>query len=59
MELSLASVDRLEHFMWSSVIMGWYYSRVGKLTPAHSMSTSEPRPVFNLRLQHGDAGELT
>ena len=41
MDEALASVDRLEHFIWASIIAGWYYSRVGLLTLAHSMSTSK------------------
>jgi hypothetical protein len=40
-ERSLANADRLEHFLWSSVIVGWYWTRVGKILNAHSVSTSE------------------
>jgi hypothetical protein len=40
-ERSLANVDRLEHFLWSSVILGWYWTRVGKMINAHTVSTSE------------------
>ena len=36
LEQSLATADRLVHFMWANVILASYYTRVGRVVEAHS-----------------------
>ncbi|KAF9515056.1 hypothetical protein BS47DRAFT_1381714 [Hydnum rufescens UP504] len=40
---SLAFVDRLEHFLWASAILGWYWIKNGCIMQAHNISSSITR----------------
>lgn len=33
---SRALVDRLEHMLWASVIISWYWTRIGRVLEAHN-----------------------
>lgn len=42
LDASLSAADRIEHFMWASIILGWYWIRAaGHLLPAHAIATSK------------------
>lgn len=37
---SLSIVDRMEHLLWSSIILGWYWCRIGNDVQASALATS-------------------
>ena len=37
----LVNRDRLEHFLWASVIIAWYYIRNGRINEAYHSSSSK------------------
>ena len=37
---SLSTVDRMEHLLWASVILGWYWCRMGNDVQASALATS-------------------
>jgi hypothetical protein len=41
LDAALSAADRMEHFMWASVILGWYWIRGGEHLPAHAIATSK------------------
>ena len=41
LDAALGAADRMEHFMWASVILGWYWIRGGEDLPAHATATSK------------------
>lgn len=40
-ENALANVERIEHFLWAFVLLGWYWAREGNAIRAHAVSTSK------------------
>lgn len=46
MENSLRDMDRLTHFMWASVVLGSYFTNVGRLTEAYAVIGACARFAF-------------
>ena len=46
MDAALSATDRIEHFMWASIVLGWYWARRGGHLPAHAIATSKRRAVY-------------
>lgn len=48
---ALGCVDRMEDFMWASIVLGWHLARMGDDLQAHALSTSKypiaARPPLN------------
>jgi len=40
LDAALSGADRMEHFMWASVILGWYWIQGGEHLPAHAIAAS-------------------
>ncbi|KAF8323988.1 hypothetical protein DL93DRAFT_2162085 [Clavulina sp. PMI_390] len=49
-EKALATVDRLEHYMWTSVVLAWYWCQKGNFVAAHAVSTSVANWAIAARL---------
>ena len=41
LDAALSAADRIEHVMWASVILGWYWIRAAEHLLAHAIATSE------------------
>lgn len=41
LDATLSRADQMEHFMWASVILGWYWIQRGEHLPAHAIATSK------------------